>query len=260
MTDQKLRVEAADALDFLRNHPAINPEILGDSLFDGMWFSMVPCCKNGKSEWAKKGVTIYKGDEGWEKYKAQFDEEYKDDPNEELQTIDIPYEEKYGEPWEFDHVEYWYELTFWVFEGNPYHESEYMDYKNWGRYGGPEGGANTFEDMIIECAKEVEKAFGKFNLWNDFRTTEEEKNNSDQIMFFFEPCKDKPEYKEMIRNEQHVDIHNGLTNLRWLKWFVETDYAKENWPEYSEGKFREYIKKIEEMEPPERKAILKRYK
>jgi hypothetical protein len=222
---------------------------------------MVRCCKRGKSEWCKNGgVSIFMGQKGWEKFKDRFDEEYKDDNEtpDGLKSIDVPYEEMYGEPWEFDHVEYWYELTFFAFEGNPYkepyEEQGYMDNAAWGRYGGPHGGANTFDDMLIECADKVKAIYGNFDSYNDF-ITDAEKENNKQDNFFLKETSDSTPYISMIRNPNYIDVNNGLRNLRWLKWFIETDYCKKEW-DCEMGKFRTLIAKIDELEPEERKRIL----
>ena len=261
--EKEKRAEAAEALEKLRNHPAINPEVMGDSLFDGMWFHMTKCCKRGQAECPVQEVTVYKGDKNWEKYKDIFDKEYKGEEYDELQSIHIPYEEFYGEPWVFDHVEYWYETTFFVFNGNPYND-EYMDYKNWARYGGPEGGADTFEDMLIQCWKEVKAVFGHFDKYKGFETEEEKANHEDHNMFVHED-ESSSGSENMItsfpleRDPDYVDVDYGLINLRWLKWFVETDFCKKEW-DHSIEEFQTAINKIKECETEARKKILEKYK
>ena len=271
MDDQKKRIKAANALEFLRNHPALNPEVMGDSLFDGAWFDMARCCKRGLSEGAKRGVNIYRGDKGWERFKKRFDREWEEDygdrdwKNEEeyktyrdTQFIDVSYKEKFGEPWRFDHVEYWYELTFFIFEGNPYND-EYIDFKKWMRYGGPEGGANTFEDMIIKAARDAKKAYGNFNIYKDFITPEEKKNNEEESMFIRDA--DGRINLNLKRNSNYAPVYNSLINLRWLEWFMETDYCKKNWTNYKphDKLFKSLVKKIDRV-PKKRAEILARYK
>ncbi len=263
--DQNKRIKAITALNFLRSHPALNADVFGDSLFEGAWFHMEKCCKRGNSEYCKTaGVSIWRGRKGWEKYKDQFEKEYKDDAitSKSLQQIDIPYEQLYGEPWVFDHVEYWYETSFCVFTGNPYGDiKQHMDYLKWAKYAGPEGGANTFEDMLIDCAQKVKKAFGDFDDYNDFLLPEEIKNHK-EISFFnnFKPIKSGKHKgcSRMIHNKNRLDIYNGLTNIRWLKWFVETDYCKKNWDYYMKD-FKKIIKKLDKI-PEKRQEILNRYK
>jgi hypothetical protein len=71
--------------------------------------------------------------------------------------------------------------------------------------------------------------------------------------------KDKPGYGLCVFNEDYVDIGQGLINLRQLKWFIATDYAKKNW-EHSITEWQTYIDKIEKLEPTERKQILEKFK
>jgi len=261
--EQSKRVKAINALEFIKNHPAINTDTFGDSLFDGAWFNMDKVCKNGRSECCKKNVNIYRDEKGWEKYKDRFEEEYKDEPEEEkcFQSIEIPYEEKYGEPWKFDHVEYWCETVFFVYDGNPYSGvKDHFDIKNWGRYSGPSVKANSFEDMVIKCAKQVKKCFGDFNAYNDFRLPEEIKNRKETDVFNMKPIKSGKYkgYTRMLSNKEHVDVYNGLVNLRWLKWFIETDYCKKNW-DYHMGDFKKQIAKLDKV-PKKRLELLKKYK
>jgi hypothetical protein len=261
--NQEDRIKAIDALEFLRCHPATHPEVLGDSMFDGMWFHMEKCCKHGKSEWCgKDGVAVYASDEGmYEKYKDKFDEEMKEYPETEkdLTSIHIPYEEFYGEPWVFDHVEYWYETTFWVFMGDPYSDKDYLDYKNWQRYQGPMGGANTFEEMIIDCAKQVKEKLGDFGL-DDFYLPEEIENHKHHNLFLSSSAFDDEGYGlnlPLVRDEKYVDVNNGIRNLRWLEWFMGTDYYKENWNyEDPNGVWLKYLDKLHNV-PSSRLDILK---
>jgi len=260
MDDQAKRIEAHKALYFLREHPAVNNDVMGDSLFDGAWFHMSKCCKRGKDEHCKRSMTIHRGEKGWRRFKDRFDKELEDGESKSLQSIYLTYEEWYGEPWVFDHVEYWYETTYFAFSGNPFHKSEYMDYKNWNRYGGPEGGANTFEDMLIKCARQVRKAFGSFDH-EDKRLylPEELANNKAQRMFHNLKFENGSRLScPLKRNAEYIDVNEGLINLRWLKWFVETDYCKKNW-DSNMGEFRGFIKKSEQV-PKSRQKILDRYK
>lgn len=260
MNDQEKRIAAMDAMLFLREHVAISPEINGDSIFDGLWFMMAKCCKRGKSEFCgDDGISVYAFEDDMEeaeKFADQFVKEHGEDwRTQELSPeIRVPYEEYYGEPWVFDHVEYWYETTFFVFEGNPYERFADMDYKKWGRYAGPQGGANTWEDMIIDCAAEIKKVFGDFSDYHSFYTKAEIKNHKDETPVFFVPA-DRKGCKLMEWNDRHVHVDIGLRNLRWTQWFMETDYAKKNW-EYHFKDWALLVAKIDELEPKERKEIL----
>jgi len=239
---QKKRIRAAKCLEFLEDHP-ISPDLFNCSgLPDCLHIALIPCCKNGLSKWAKYGVSVYRDDPLAEKYKDQFKKEYKDKQLESFDSIEIPYEEKYGEPWRFSHVEYWYETTFRVFDGDVNSETDYFDFKKWTSYAGPQGGANTFEDAIIEATKEVKKVFGSFKH-DSFLTPEEIENNKKESMFFTEKCKDNDELYELHRNHKHIFVHDGHKNLRWLKWFMTTEYAKKNWEYY----FKEWEAQIKKQ-------------
>lgn len=261
MDDQDIRIKAIKSLDFLRDHPGVNNDLLGDSLFDGLWFYMAKCCKRGKAESCKKSMQIYRGEKNWHKFKDRFDKEKESDEDTDFQHISVTYEEYYGEPWVFDHVEYWYETTFSVFQGDPFDDRQYMEYKNWGRYAGPEGGANTFEDMLIQCERKVRRAFGSFNhLDKRLYLPEELNNNKSNRMFSLKKItsgKNK-NGSELIREDEYVDVNDGLLNLRWLKWFVETDYCKKHW-EYNMPEFKNILKKLDNV-PEKRMKILNRYK
>jgi hypothetical protein len=245
------QIKATEALNFLRDHPALNNDG-GDSLFNGAWFHMALCCKHGTSKYAgTDGIEVYKSDPNWKKYKEYF----KDDDDEAC----VPYEVIHGEPWKAHHMEYWYEICFMIFEGNPYDRDDTYKFEKWGRYGGPEGGANSFEEMLIKAATEVKEAFGDFNSYDSFLTKAVTNNHKNVIPMTHEPLKDKPEYGLCVFNKDYVDIGQGLINLRWLKWFIATDYAKKNW-EHSITKWQTYIDKIEKLESTERKQILEKFK
>jgi hypothetical protein len=227
-TTQRKRIRASKCLDFLHDHP-ISPDIISSSgLPDCLYISLQPCCKNGYSSSAKHGISIYRDDPLAEKFKAEFDKEYEGEKQNDFDSIDIPYKDKFGEPWRFDHVEYWYEISFKVFEGNVKSKTDYFDFKKWANYGGLESGAYSFEDAIIEGTKWVKKTFGNFG-YNSFLTPEEIENHKHHNMFNSKKCEDREGFYEMIDNDKYIDVHNGHKNLRWLKWFMTTDYAKEHW-------------------------------
>lgn len=261
MDDLQKRADAEAALDFLREHPALNNGG-GDSLVDGMCFMMQKCCKHNQSEsCGKYGVKIYHDE--YQKYKDIFDEEYKDMSEEEeplkFRCIDVPYERMYGEPWQYDHMEYWYELTFFVFEGNPYSFDESCDFKNYERCSGPHGGANTFEDMLIDAATTVKALFGDYNRWEGSLYLPEEIACRRATEPF--TAEDIPGslFKRMIFNKENVDVNDGLINLRWLGKMIDTDYIKKNW-EYYRNQWKTHINKIKDLEPQSRKDILAKYK
>jgi hypothetical protein len=109
--------------------------------------------------------------------------------------------------------------------------------------------------MLIQAAAEVKKAFGDFNSYDSFMTEAEARNQKSVEPMFFQAIDDKPGYKTVIFNKQYVHIGQGLTNLRWLKWFIGTDYAKTNWESSLQG-WQTLVDKIDGLEPEERKQIL----
>ena len=256
--DLETKIKATEALNFLREHPALNNDG-GDSLFNGSWFHMELCCKNGITKWGgDDGVTIWKSNLNWEKYAEYFRDNEEDYLPTELHSAKVPYEVVYGEPWKADHMEYWYEICFCVFEGDPYSKDDRFDYTKWARYGGPEGGANSFEEMLIKAAAEVKEAYGNFDSYQSFITPSEKNNHMNVPPMTFEPIPEKPHYSTGIFNHEYQDVSQGLTNLRWLRWFITTDYAKKNW-ESNIPEWQNFVAKIETLEPEARKQILAKY-
>lgn len=250
-----------NALEFMRNHPAFNPEILGDSLFDGNWFYMAKCCKRGKSESAKRFTTVYRGQKGWERFKKKFEREYKDDDQPlEYQNICVSYKEFYNEPWVFDHIEYRYETTFFVYDGDPYDEIACMDYKNWSRHSGDHSGANTFEDMLIKQAKTTRKLYGSFSN-DDFITKTEQNNHSKNRMFTGDFLREENGIKSanFDPNPEYLNVTTGMLNLRWLKWFMTTDYCKKEY-DFSMKEFQGKVENLDHYMTHERKDLIKKYK
>jgi hypothetical protein len=249
--DFEKRKKAADASIFLSEHPAYNSE-QGSALFDGLWFMMAVCCKYGKTGDPDNvnEVTIYFEGENIEKYNDLFMAEYPEDYPylNELHSVDIPYEEYYGEPWKEDHVEYWYETTFHVFQGNPYCKTDYLDQSKWGRYCGLIGGSLTFEDMLIDIKEKTENIFGCFDS-HSFETDAEK-------AYFQKKWENFDITQSLINNDyMMVMVRPGLHNLRWLKWFMTTNYAKKHWAAYF-GEWQANIDKINTLEPEKRKELL----
>lgn len=252
--DKILQLKARDALNFIRNHPAFAYNS-GDSLGSGLWFMMAPCCKRGHSEQCRDfGVTIYQDNPRWNEFQDLLDKELWDTTD--FKSIDVPYERMYGEPWEYDHMEYWYELTFFIFDGNPYNFDEQYDISKWGRYSGTEGGANSFEEMIIKVADDVKEIFGDFNDQSFYTPAEKEYQEKNES-WSSSPCED-PKLRQIIFNDQYVHVYEGLRNLRWLEWFITTDYAKKNW-EHNIDEWQSKTNKAKVDEPDWRKEALKPY-
>ena len=222
---------------------------------------MAPCCKHGICEsGGKHGITVYQGDDNFSKFNDLLIEQWNEadliNPPDVL-SVEVPYERVYGEPWSYDHMEYWYELTFFVFTGDPWDEKESWKMENYARYAGPEGGANTFEEMLIKAAADVKEVFGDYQIYKSFYTKAEINNQENVAPMFSTPCTDHVGYSQITFNDNYVKISDGLINLRWLKWFIETDYAKKNW-NYSESEWRTFLEKLNH-EPQERKDLLKSY-
>lgn len=252
--DQHNRVKSINALNFLRQHPSLNPEIFGSSLFDGSWLYITKCCKRGIPENCRIAMSVCRGDEGWENVRCRFDKEYKDDKEtpKNSQSVLATYKEIYKEPWKFDHVEYWYETTFFIYTGNPYKRFDCMNYKNWSRYAAPSGSANTFEDAIINQALKCKRVLGSFDKDCDFLTDAEKKNHEEQEMFI------SGDLSCIKRNPQYLETTIGIINLRWLQWFITTDFCKKQWPCNTEH-FKNCINNLEKFMPARRKKLIEKY-
>lgn len=241
--DLQTQIKAKEAISFLQSHPALALEY-GDSLSNGLWYMMSICCKHGHSEpVGAHGVRIYNDNPNWSLYSDLLTEEEKNDPLNN--SVDVPYERVYGELWAPDHIEFWYEITFFVFEGDPYAIKDLYDPKKWGRYGGPEGGANSFEEMVIKAAEEVKKAYGDFNTYESFHTADEKENNEkEDILTPIES--EKPGLKSFIFNDNYLRTYPSLINTRWLEWYMGTEHS-EGWKsEYK--KWKKIIKKAKKRE------------
>lgn len=257
--DLEKQKKAADALEFLYNHPAYNAE-RGGALFDGLWFMLAICCKNGRFGDPNGNIDIsvwYEG-ENKERFKDRFLKEYYEDYGEDadlkalnsMYSIHIPYIDYYGEPWKEDHAEYWYETTFFVFDGDPYSRTDYYDPSKWMAYQALEDGSLSFEDMLIEMAEATKKIYGNFSC-NSFKTAAEK-------AYFDKEQKDFDIETSPLFSDDHMVVMPlpGLQNLRWLKWFMTTEYAKEHWGDCFE-KWQKNVDKIYDLEPEKRKNLLR---
>ncbi|MFA7219177.1 MAG: hypothetical protein WC119_01510 [Synergistaceae bacterium] len=252
--DQQNKIKAINSLNFLRQHPSLNPGISGNALFDGAWLYITKCCKRGIPENCKIAMSVYRGDEGWENVKSRFDKEYKDDKEtpKNLQSVLATYKEIYKEPWKFDHVEYWYETTFYIYTGNPYNRLDCMDYKKWDGFAAPQGGSNTFEEAIISQVYKCKRALGSFDKDKDFLTEAEKRNHEEQEMFI------NGDLSYIKRNPEYLEITSGIVNLRWLEWFIRTDYCNKKWT-CSIKKFEKMINNLKKYMPPQREELIKKY-
>jgi hypothetical protein len=250
---EQLQIKARDAINFLEWHPALQTFIT--PLFTSLYFSIQKVCKRGYHESCKRPMQIQIGEKIGMKYKEEFIAKLKelkkevDEKDYKLQsrfvTIWKKYEDVFGEPWKFDHVEYWGELGFYMFHGNTKKKIPWNDrYKNWQGYDGVTSSGRTFEEMIIKLASKFKKRYGNFDS-NDFLTKEEKANHKKEDLWLPPiPCKTHRGYSTMKDNPKYINVSDAELNRRWVKWFSTTEYCKKNWGEEVErilsGKEQKY--------------------
>lgn len=233
MTDfEKIQIKSRNAILFLENHPAVTPF----GLFNCLTFSIHKVCKRGYDECVKKmGIEIRQNSKIAKKFKDKMKKEIDDfvkkystksnknliNLEKQLITLNVSYQEAFGELWKFDHIEYWGELNFDVYYGDT--SKEDSDFKDWISYSGIEDGGRTFEEMIVKLSNKFKKIFGSFSR-EDFLTEREKKNHEKQMPMIFGK-------KTMKRNTKYIKVTDSQLNRRWLKWFSKTDYCKKNWPD-----------------------------
>lgn len=246
MTQEK-RLEFVNALQFLNFHPAVTSGAVGGFLQSQMfWF--LPLCENEKDGTV---VSIFANSPEAKRFKKEFQKDAEQTKKDEkglprklrmpksLQVIYMPYKKVYGKEWKFDHVKYYCEISFCVFLGELTNKLDTHYEHKWGRYGGISVKADTFEDLIIECAKEVKEKYGDFS-WDSFYTEKEKRNHKKHRPFVFKKSK-YPGCRESIFNPKYINVSDGLKNLRWLKWFIQTPYAKKHWKQKD---FKLYLDKL----------------
>jgi hypothetical protein len=240
---EKNRLKVIKALNFINDHPAF----IGTDIFNFdncFWWHLVAVDKNGISETDK--ITVYRHSKHYNKYKHLFPKK-SNSPEYVFDKIDVPYKEVYGQDWKFDHCEYWFEISLKVYTGNDliktnnWHPKEkdyfnYTKYENWQSYAGSDGGANTFEEMILKLAKIIKRDYGNFDS-HDFDTTEEILNHKQIDPFIFHK-KDEKGCSKMEFNKNYINISPATYNRRWLEWYVKTDHCKKNWKD----EFDKYLK------------------
>jgi hypothetical protein len=206
MNNVAVQAKAALALEFLNNHPALQCSY-AEGFFGNNCFYMVPCSKYGED--GGKACTIRRNDPQFKKFKNRFET----DDN----VIYVSHKEKHGESWKLDHVRYGYDISFFVYDGNFEKTLWTDDAKYWIRYDNVHSYKLNFEESIIDCAKTVKKIYGNFNVWTAFLTEGEIKNHQECDREFNVP------------DSKYIHIPLYVTNRRWLKWFVQTDYCKKYW-------------------------------
>jgi hypothetical protein len=205
---------------------------------ESLWFMPACCCKRGVSGGPHPISVGYDSPDRNGRWEAEFKRRYSDKYLKEapfFSYIYKSYKEVFNEPWVFDHMEYWYEITFHVYMGK-LTEEKYFDPKLWGAYGGPHGGGNSFEEMLINAAKDVKRCYGNFKS-QDFVTEEEKKNNKSEQPFFFKPSKNK--HKNIVGEEEscsiivdnpkYISVNPHVINRRWLEWYTKTPSCKKDW-------------------------------
>ena len=231
---ERLQLKARDALNFLERHPAMNGILSTPT--SAIWFSIQTVCKRGYSEDARNSVSVYRKSKDAARFKDRFEKEMEDYNAEELKrwgsliSIDVSYKELFGEDWAFDHIEYWGELSFYMFQGRPTKKNN-VDQKNWQACAGVEIGGRTYEEMVIKVVKEFKKNFGNFDK-EDFLTKEEKENNKRKMPFHFKPFKKEGsslKYSTMVYDKDYMHVNDAELNLRWQKWYKTTDHYRKNW-------------------------------
>lgn len=210
--------EFYDAYNFLENHPAL----LGD-LFSGVSSistQVAKCCKNGFSK--LDIIHVYRNDEGYEDYLGRGFREESSDLDPSFDNIWVPYKERYGEDWSFDHVEVW-------IEGGPHFYVKGGHYgKDWGwqRYHDYDldSSGNTYEEAIIEFANNFKNKYG------DYHSSEYEKNTVVPQWIVEHNKINKPYPKNLKdvfkngkinRNPKNIHLSDKEINTIWWEMYRE---------------------------------------
>ena len=227
---ERLQLKCRDAYYFIDAHPAINVMMFG--VQQSIWHSIQTVCKRAYSEDAIRGVSVYNTGKNAKRFKKQFELERKEDEDfydkyPSLIKIEVPYEELYGEPWKFDHIEYWGELTYHIYDTN----STAKEKDRWLPWSGCSASGRTYEEMIINLAKALKKNCGNFG-YDSFMTDKELKNNKEHLCFFLEPIEDTKAYKymtELIHNPKFITVTDAQKNIRWQEWMLINKEKTFNW-------------------------------
>jgi hypothetical protein len=230
-----IRSESIKARSFLQSHPAIGWSTKEGDLF----FSIHEVCKRGISE--DGPITVWNTPTNRKKFKKDFDKRYDKEELDKnpLCSIYKKYKDVYGEEWKFHHIEYWWETSFSVFEGDVSRESnEWMDMTKWQNYEHGSGGTLTLEEAYIDAANIAKKTLGDF-YYDSFINDIEKENHKKHHRFNLKKSDKKgtfnpftgrnEELTELVDNNKHLNVSNGMQNRRWLNWFFKTPYCKKNW-------------------------------
>lgn len=214
MTSRKHVRLVKEELDFILNHPATQSSNL-DNTFDTMWWMLTEVCENGYCE--TDSVCLYPCHPRFDEFKHLINIDG---------NVNILYSELFGKEWEFDHGEYWYELDIAIYTAKS--DVDFSD--NYSHIRRIEGGAESWERMILEIASELRERFGDFNIDDDFFNKEEKDDKKKSDAYIAEMmdtiCADgkfeKPPPKTKIPSKVVI-------KKRWQKWL------KQNKPEEFES-------------------------
>jgi hypothetical protein len=249
MNTENKKIEASTALQFLQLHPAINYSNPYNTFVSGIDIQINKRCKRNIPEIYHGVLCINSTDKEWEEIKERFPKNINDD------YAYVGYEEFYGEKWEANHITYDLDVNFFTFLGDPYVRFSSHDPNNWDKYSGFSISQATFEDALIEASIKTKELFGDFSTSSFL--TEEEKNNHDKISPI-DLALDMLKRQSVIQdNPKYLYTTEGLFNLRWLKWFIKTEYCKSTFDKKTPF-LNQLTDKLDDM-PEARKELLKNY-
>ena len=246
MNQNKLKQKAVKALYFLEEHPAIAPNQLHGRY---LYFSIQDVCKRGYDKMVRNmGVDIWPTSPNASMFKEEFEKEYrrvekdyKNKPSKILKAekrfvkIEVPYKKLFGELWKYNRTEYWGEMSFAVYHGNPKKEMKDVTPYTWQSY---DAGINTsalsYEELVIKMANVFKKRFGNFE--RDYFLTPEEKRNHKKNEIFFQVKEKGSPFTRLKRNPAWIRVPDAELNHRWCRWFLLTPYGKKHWGDSKELK------------------------
>lgn len=259
MNQIELIVKADEALAFLNQHPAVNCPDSGSFMTHLCWW-IEHQCKNGVSKNHEEKaedltVRIYADDSKYEKFKQFETDEDREETDPVLRNIEVPYKVIYGEEWKLHKCVYVGEYSIYKYgkyddpdhniyckligekiraviadfiyperirrEQNYPSQESFVSYDgHWSTRGCIHG--DTFEEMIINIAKDVKENYGVFKF-EDF-LTDAEKDNHNTVDIF-----DRENRGNGIFNPDYIHIKDFQLNQRWWSWFRTTKYYQEHW-------------------------------